>query len=609
MRDRSRARWLPSTLVGLGLLAAGWAAVVFATGGFVARAGALRISSRSPRTALVLALICLAAAFVLSTREERRRALPALWTFVRRAGGAIERAWPKLAPIVAGSAALATVAIGLTWGTYVAAGADAYGYASQADLWARGHLRVEEPLMSDPRWGFSPNTLAPLGYTPSPDRKALVPFYSPGLPMLMGLFRRLGGPVAVYYVVPLLGGLAVWATYLLGVKVSNRSAGAAASLLTAASPPFLSMLLFPMSDVPVTAWWALALALALFDSRGAALGAGLAAAAAIATRPNLVPLAAVPGALLLWRAWLERSFTGVGAQRVLLFGLGALPGPLLIAVLNSALYGAWYRSAYGTAEQFFDAQYVRANLSGYAGDVLEYQTPLILLAAAAPFLVTSRLPHPDAGRTRGPVLACLAFAAGVLLSYLGLYAYGLRYLLPAFPPLLVLASATLVAALNRWLPRAASLAAAAVVSVVVWHGVNVTYRDGVLRTREGEEKTLAIASFISERLPQNAALLSMQLSGSARHYANRLTIRYDWIGSGQLELAFDRLRALGYRPYILLEDWEEPMFRDRFQAHSPYGALDWPAVVRLDRSTRIRIYDPLDRADTGGAAARMLVIP
>ena len=313
MSDRSRASWLPATLVGLGLLAAGWAALVFATGGFVARVGALRISSRSPRTALVLALVCLAAAFVLSTREERRRALPAIWSFVRRADAAIERAWPRLAPIVAGCAALATVAVGLTWGTDVAAGADAYGYASQAELWARGNLRIEEPLMSHLRWGFSANTLAPLGYTPSRDSKALVPFYSPGLPMLMGLFRRLGGPVAVYYVVPLLGGLAVWATYLLGVRCSNRSAGAAASLLMAASPPFLSMLLLPMSDVPATAWWALALALGPFDSRRAALGAGLAAAAAIATRPNLVPLAVVPGALLLWRAWLERF--GHGPRR------------------------------------------------------------------------------------------------------------------------------------------------------------------------------------------------------------------------------------------------------------------------------------------------------
>jgi hypothetical protein len=596
-------------LLGLAGAAACWAAAVFGTGGFAARVGVWRISSRSPVAALAVALVCSAAAWLISTPEERRRALPATWRLIGRASADVERAWPRRAPLVAGALAIGVVVIGLGWGTYVAAGADAYGYASQADLWAQGNLRVEEPLMSDPRWDFSPNTLAPLGYTPSPDRKALVPFYSPGLPMMMGLFRRLAGPVAVYCVVPLLGGLAVWATYLLGAALSSRGTGAAAALLMATSPPFLSMLLFPMSDVPVTAWWALSLALALGDSRWAALGSGLAAAAAIATRPNLVPLAAVPGLVFVWRSWNASAHRRIAAERALVFGLGVLPGPLLIGVLNHRLYGAWYRSAYGTAERFFDMQYVRGNLAAYVADLVEYQTPLIVLALAAPLLVASRIAGPRGRPARWPLVACLAFIGGVAASYLGLYAYGLRYLLPAFPPLLVLTSATMIAGLDRWASRAATLAATVAVGLVAWHGVTVTYQDGVFETREDEEKTLTIGQFISDRLPANAALLSMQLSGSARHYGHRLTIRYDWIDRARLDHALGRLREIGYKPYILLEEWEEPMFRERFQPQSTYGALDWPAVVRLDRSTRIRIYDPLDRDDPDGASRRMQVIP
>jgi hypothetical protein len=43
-----------------------------------------------------------------------------------------------------------------------------------------------------------------------------------------------------------------------------------------------------------------------------------------------------------------------------------------------------------------------------------------------------------------------------------------------------------------------------------------------------------------------------------------------------------RLRRLGYQPYFLLEEWEVPVFRERFQRSSPLGALDWPPAVRLE---------------------------
>src|SRR3954454_4006431 len=105
--------WLRSPLLVLCALATCWAAVVFATGGFVARIGMLRISSRSPRTALIVALACAAAAFVLSTPGERRRALPAVRNLMQRIGSAAARIWPRLAPVVAGCAAIGTIAIGL----------------------------------------------------------------------------------------------------------------------------------------------------------------------------------------------------------------------------------------------------------------------------------------------------------------------------------------------------------------------------------------------------------------------------------------------------------------------------------------------------------------
>ena len=51
----------------------------------------------------------------------------------------------------------------------------------------------------------------------------------------------------------LLGGVAIWATYLMGARVAGPMVGFAAAVLLATSPVFLYQLMAPMRDVPVTA--------------------------------------------------------------------------------------------------------------------------------------------------------------------------------------------------------------------------------------------------------------------------------------------------------------------------------------------------------------------
>jgi hypothetical protein len=84
-------------------------------------------------------------------------------------------------------------------------------------------------------------------------------------------------------------------------------------------------------------------------------------------------------------------------------------------------------------------------------------------------------------------------------------------------------------------------------------------------------------------------------SGSLRYYAQRQTLRFDWIDPGRLEWLVDRLERRGYRPYLLLEEWEEPLFRERFAAHTALGALDWPPFARLESPAVVSVYDPRDR--------------
>jgi hypothetical protein len=94
--------------------------------------------------------------------------------------------------------ALALIA-GLTWSTRVAAGRDTYGYVSQADLWLRGDLHIDQSLGADvpwpnARWTFTPivaaNAVARVDCTP------LVSFRGGAVKMYDAMKRdRAGTPV------------------------------------------------------------------------------------------------------------------------------------------------------------------------------------------------------------------------------------------------------------------------------------------------------------------------------------------------------------------------------------------------------------------------------
>src|SRR4029453_11381550 len=114
-----------------------------------------------------------------------------------------------------------------------------------------------------------------------------------GLPLVMTPFRLLGGELATYFAVPLLGAIAVLATFYVGARLHSRYAGLAAAALAPTSPILLFQIVQPMSDVPATAWWAVALVFALIPVPSAPLAAGGAAGLAILTRPNLLPFAIV----------------------------------------------------------------------------------------------------------------------------------------------------------------------------------------------------------------------------------------------------------------------------------------------------------------------------
>jgi hypothetical protein len=356
---------------GLALL---WAWIISFSGGFIFRIGQLRISSRNSNNPLVLALLALAAAWVVAPRGRRWQTAVGEFNELART---LERRLPRLTPpqtraLVTGTAALiaaTVVLVGVFRGAFVAGGPDSYGYVSQARLWRDGVPRVELPRVGVLPDGIPLEALVPLGYRLGTDRASVVPIYSPGYPMLMAAVDLLGPAGSMFLVMPFLAGIAVWATYLLGSITVGRVAGMIAALILATSPAFdLQLTHGPMSDIPAMALWTVVLVLLPRRSRNSAFLAGIVAGTAILVRPNLAPLALVPGAFLVWNAAAKRQAQSLAIQRLLLFGIGSAPACFVVAYLNVYWYGSPMASGYGSlAGGLYRWDYFWPNVSDLRG--------------------------------------------------------------------------------------------------------------------------------------------------------------------------------------------------------------------------------------------------
>jgi hypothetical protein len=486
---------------------------------------------------------------------------------------------PVHVPPAALAAALALVvfAAGLRWGAMVAGGADSYGYVSQAGLWLRGMPVVQQDIARSSPWPLAAETWSPLGYRPSPrQRGALVPIYAPGLPLLMALFQTIGGYCAAYVVVPGCGALTVWVTFVLGRRVFDSAAAALlGALFVATSPVFLYQLMNAMSDVPVTAFAALALALAVARRPGLS---GLAMSVAIAIRPNLAPLAVVVGAYLALSDWRALAW----------FAAGVAPSIAGVAWLNSTLYESPLVSGYGTSGDLYAVRFFAANLGQFAASI-GLNEPAVVVGAIA--LAVAR---PSLAPRTGLLLA--GWVVVVLLSYVFYQPFDawwyLRFLLPAWPVVMMFAAAALIAALQRVPNR---VAATALVLLPACLAIDVAARRSVFDLARGERRYVDVGRFVASHTEPDAVMLSVQHSGSLRLYAGRLTIRFIVLDPAWLDRAVDYLKSIGRHPYFVLDGGEVEAFRSRFGASNRLGRLDWQPLATLGDVASI--YDPLARSD------------
>ena len=545
------------------------------------------------------------------------------------------RVFVLLAAAFAGS----TLWFGVSKGTFAAADTDPYGYVSQGELIANGSLRIDLRYAWELPWPAADMSLVPPGYTMSEPRGFAVPTYASGLPLVMaGLQRLTGRRDAAFYGVPLLGALAVLMTAWIGARLNGPATGLAAAALLSTSPSFLQQITQPVSDVPAAAWWTASLALAIAPGSLSALAAGLAAAMAVLTRPNLVPLAALIAAYLAWGVW--RPTRGTRHQSLVhlsLFTAGVLPGCLAVAAINNALFGSPLRSGYGSIGELYEWAPILPNLVRYPEWLIQSESPMIFLALAAPWVVARarrsssssgspappgrHLPAPpgrnDIERDRQIVLL-LACALLVLVAYLpwGVFeewSY-LRFLLPAYPSLIVVAVLLLGEIVRRQLwrsrkptesdetPRVAppwnratvAVTSAILVGWLVWHVVAAIVLDAT-SAREVERRYVDVSHYVATAMSPQSAFIAGLHSGSIRYHAGRTTLNYRRLQEGTLDAAVAGLAAQGYKPYIVVEEGEEPHFRERFAQYDRLGALDWPPTLHTSEGVPVHIYDPADR--------------
>jgi hypothetical protein len=557
--------------------------VVLVTGGFVIDAGPFHLSVRNWIRPLVIAA---AAAWLLHRRTGRTAAVQLwdqVWPFLERRSAA-------LALVVAAAAA----ADGIAWGTYAAAGADAAGYISQADLFAAGRLAVQaSSLTQQVDWPEPPVVFSPHGYRAGAIPGEIVPTYPPGLPLVMAFARLVAGPDAVFLVVPLLAAVGVFSAFALGRRLHSGAAGLAAAALLATSPILLYQVAQPMSDVAATGWWALAMALASRGTSGSAAAAGAAAGLAFLTRPVLVPLLA-PVALALWLG---------GGRLTPLLALGAAAAPFGagLAFLQRRLYGTAIGSGHGSFDYLFDRANIAENFRRYTDRFLTGETAvLVLLAIALAVLILVRRQGTESARSprKAVVLGAMSLVV-VLLCYLP---YGIfdewsyfRFLLPALPAVFVGAGALIAAACLRLPSPLRGIALLTAMTLACSFNANEARRQGAFAfLRFSEARYQITGRYLEAMLPPNAVVIAGQESAAVHHYAGRPIVRWDIMYVDPDKVVSD-LTALGRHPVFVLELEEERDIKIRFP-QSSLARLDWPPVADIGDHVHVRVFDPSWRA-------------
>jgi len=546
-----------------------WGGVVALTGGIHARLLGIPITSRDPLRVFVLAFgaMLLYALFFWSD-------------FVRLIHRSVEVTRARAAMVAFVIAALLAW-YGAALGTFSVGGSDAYGYVNQAYDWKDGPLPRPIALRTSLPFESPDRLQAPLGYREGREPGTIVPTYAPGLPLIMAV-ALLAGPCGPFLIAPASGALLVWLTFALGRHTAGPLTGLAAAIVVSVSPVVLHQTLWPMSDVPAAAVWTGATLLAVGTRRRDAIGAGLLTAIGVAIRPNLAPAALALVPAIVWTGSLRER-----AIRLIAFGLPSAAVAIFVGWLNAQWFGSPLNSGYGSAGEIYQWSNVLPNLKLYGAWMWESQTPLVLVAGV---LLVPRLRR--AADTRALVVSALlvvtVVACYVSYAQFEMWWY-LRFLLPAFGAFAVLVAAGLRGIARALPPPLGAVIAGLVVLFIAVRCLTFAERQGTFAIKDSERRYAVVAGFAAG-LPENAALLAIQHSGSLRFLTGRLVVRFDWVPYPR---SLDLVRAIersGHHPFLVIDDAEMGDVRRWLGVPANEGP-PWPVRARMRELGGVTVYD------------------
>jgi hypothetical protein len=267
-----------------------------------------------------------------------------------------------------------------------------------------------------------------------------------------------------------------------------------------------------------------------------------------------------------------------------IFAAASAPGCIAVALIQRMFYGSPLRSGYGSLDGLFAFDHIGANAMRYATWMTESHTPIWLLALGAPLVLRPR--------RLGTLLLSLVVVN--VLCYLPYAVFNdwwyLRFLLPGIAIVVVLTMAVIDALSRTLRVRAAVIGVATIILCALF--VREARARNVFDLPRLEARYERAGSYVADRLPPNALVITSWESGSVRFYGHRNTLVWDVLDPAWLDRAIAYTRMRGLEPYLLFERWEEPIFRQRF-AGSAAGKLDWPPAAEI--AGQVRIYRPDDR--------------
>jgi len=118
-----------------------------------------------------------------------------------------------------------------------------------------------------------------------------------------------------------------------------------------------------------------------------------------------------------------------------------------------------------------------------------------------------------------------------------------------------------------------------------------------------------VADYINADVPPAAVIISGEQSGSMRYYADRPILRWESATPESLAKAITTLEQSRRPVYIVLDAWEDGLFRAKFSSVLA-GSLDWPPMLDAGTSHRTRLWKVSDRERfANGGAVNTIRLP